>query len=128
MTIEELNKTIRLYQSERGSKYGVIMECDPGTDITEENWLSIVNFTNGFGPDGHGIPCDPPMKWEDLEPYVLKGKKEKYKIDQNTRRVKAYPKVGELIDDLYHQGLFSPEMTARIRAVKEKYSYEDNTL
>ena len=39
------------------------------------------------------------------------------------RRTRAteYPTIQEQLDALYHAGVFPPEMTARIRAVKEKY-------
>tara|TARA_B100001996_G_scaffold71222_1_gene52255 strand:- start:463 stop:837 length:375 start_codon:yes stop_codon:yes gene_type:complete len=121
MTIEELNDSIRLYRDEHGLKYGCTSECDPGADITEENWLSIVKFTNGIGADGFGIPCDPPMTWNDLKLFM--GESIKINNDKiiDSVRIKNFPSVAEQLDDLYHQGLFSPEMTARIRAVKEKY-------
>jgi len=32
-----------------------------------------------------------------------------------------YPSIGEQLDDLYKSGIFSTEMSARIKAVKEKY-------
>jgi hypothetical protein len=32
-----------------------------------------------------------------------------------------YPMVGDQLDDLYHAGAFSPEMEAKIRAIKEQY-------
>ena len=36
-------------------------------------------------------------------------------------RAVEYPTIQEQLDALYHAGVFPPEMTARIRAVKEKY-------
>ena len=36
-------------------------------------------------------------------------------------RAAEYPTIQEQLDALYHAGVFPPEMTARIRAVKEKY-------
>lgn len=32
-----------------------------------------------------------------------------------------YPMVGDQLDDLYRVGAFSPEMEAKIRAIKEQY-------
>lgn len=32
-----------------------------------------------------------------------------------------YPSVGDQLDDLYRAGAFSPEMEAKIRAIKEQY-------
>ena len=36
-------------------------------------------------------------------------------------RAAEYPSIQEQLDALYHAGVFPPEMSARIRAVKEKY-------
>ena len=36
------------------------------------------------------------------------------------RRVE-YPNIGDQLDDLYKKGAFSDEMTAKIKAVKDKY-------
>jgi len=36
-------------------------------------------------------------------------------------RAAEYPTIQEQLDALYHAGIFPPEMSARIRAVKEKY-------
>jgi NAD(P)-dependent dehydrogenase (short-subunit alcohol dehydrogenase family) len=36
-------------------------------------------------------------------------------------RAAEYPTIQEQLDALYHAGVFPPEMSARIRAVKEKY-------
>lgn len=37
------------------------------------------------------------------------------------QRAAEYPTIGDQLDDLYKRGAFSPEMTARIKAVKDKY-------
>ena len=42
----------------------------------------------------------------------------------NTHQVKRrpeYPNIGDQLDDLYKAGVFSTEMTAKIKAVKDKY-------
>ena len=39
---------------------------------------------------------------------------------QEKRRFK-YPNIGDQLDDLYKQGAFSADMTAKIKAVKDKY-------
>jgi hypothetical protein len=36
-------------------------------------------------------------------------------------RTAEYPSIGEQLDDLFKQGAFSTEMTAKIQAVKDKY-------
>jgi len=39
-------------------------------------------------------------------------------------RQKEYPPIGDQLDDLFHAGAFSTEMTATIQAVKDKYPKE----
>jgi hypothetical protein len=34
-------------------------------------------------------------------------------------RRRAYPDIGDQLDDLYHKGAFSDEMTAKLKAVKD---------
>ena len=36
-------------------------------------------------------------------------------------RTAEYPSIGDQLDDLFKQGAFSAEMTAKIQAVKDKY-------
>jgi hypothetical protein len=52
-----------------------------------------------------------PENLSDVEPYYEK-------------RSEEYPDIGEQLDDLFKQGLFSAAMTARIQAVKDRYAKE----
>jgi hypothetical protein len=36
-------------------------------------------------------------------------------------RTQDYPNIGDQLDDLFKQGAFSAEMTAKIQSVKDKY-------
>ncbi len=36
-------------------------------------------------------------------------------------RKEEYPDIGDQLDDLFHKGAFSTEMTAKLQAVKNKY-------
>ena len=36
-------------------------------------------------------------------------------------RTAEYPSIGDQLDDLFKQGVFSAEMMAKIQAVKDKY-------
>ena len=36
-------------------------------------------------------------------------------------RENQYPKIGDQLDDLFHNGAFSDDMTAKIQSVKKKY-------
>lgn len=40
------------------------------------------------------------------------------------KRKEEYPDISEQLDDLFKQGAFSTEMTARIQAVKDRYAKE----
>jgi hypothetical protein len=37
------------------------------------------------------------------------------------QRAAAYPPIGDQLDDLFHSGAFSPEMTARLQSIKDQY-------
>ena len=37
------------------------------------------------------------------------------------KRLKEYPSIGDQLDNLYHAGAFDATMTAKIKAVKDKY-------
>jgi len=39
--------------------------------------------------------------------------------DYKTQRRLSYPNIGDQLDDLYKQGAFSDEMTAKIKKVKD---------
>lgn len=36
-------------------------------------------------------------------------------------RAPEYPAIGDQLDDLFHSGVFSSEMAAKIQAIKDKY-------
>jgi len=40
------------------------------------------------------------------------------------KRIEEYPFIGDQLDDLFHAGAFSDEMTATLQAVKDKYPKE----
>lgn len=53
-----------------------------------------------------------------VDPAVIEAEaKLVYRFD----RKDAYPDIGDQLDDLYKKGAFSTEMTAKIKAVKDKY-------
>jgi len=41
--------------------------------------------------------------------------------DARIKRSMSYPSIGDQLDDLFHAGAFSPEMAAKIQAIKDKY-------
>jgi hypothetical protein len=42
-------------------------------------------------------------------------------VAYKSKREEEYPRQGDQLDDLYKAGAFSPEMAAKIKAVKDKY-------
>ena len=42
-------------------------------------------------------------------------------VAYKAQRVAEYPPIGDQLDDLFHGGVFSPEMAERIQAVKDRY-------
>jgi len=45
-------------------------------------------------------------------------------IAYKEKRLVEYPPIGDQLDDLYHAGIFSAEMAAKLKAVKDKYAKE----
>ena len=43
------------------------------------------------------------------------------KLDYIKNRVDSYPYIGDQLDDLFHKGAFSTEMTAKLQAVKDAH-------
>ena len=43
------------------------------------------------------------------------------KLAYQKQREREYPTIGDQLDDLYTKGAFSDEMSAKIKAVKDKY-------
>ena len=42
-------------------------------------------------------------------------------LDYIKKRVDTYPDIGDQLDDLFHKGAFSTEMTAKLQAVKDAH-------
>jgi hypothetical protein len=63
-----------------------------------------------FDKDGNKVEIDMKLVNDWIDPNTYKSK-----------RVIEYPSIGDQLDDLYHAGLFTDEMAARIEAVKTKY-------
>lgn len=50
-----------------------------------------------------------------------KEKEERKKLQYRFNRRNNYPDIGDQLDDLYKNGVFSDDMTAKIKAVKDAY-------
>ena len=99
------------------------------------------NTPNWYGwaktdSSGNRIPDDQRMCWEHaivVQDGVTKPTQAEF--DAEVKRLQAeydakayqrkrqpeYPNIGDQLDDLYKAGAFSDDMTAKIKAVKDKY-------
>ena len=58
-------------------------------------------------------------KARDAEELEFKKEQEEYlKVKYKDDRKRAYPEIGDQLDDLFKQGAFSKEMTAKLQQVK----------
>ena len=56
----------------------------------------------------------------DAEELEFKKEQEEYlKVKYKDDRKRAYPEIGDQLDDLFKQGAFSDEMAAKIKKVKD---------
>lgn len=74
-------------------------------DYTKIQWL-----------DERPLPSE-----EDVMKEVARLRAEWEQTEYRRSRQPEYPPIGDQLDDLFHAGAFSPEMTAKIQAIKDKY-------
>ena len=94
------------------SKIRAIQSLVPGAEVSvaaHNNSVTWINYEN------------PPITNEQIaaEQQRLQMIDDWHEYRRN--RAAEYPTIQEQLDALYHAGVFPAEMTARIRAVKEKY-------
>ena len=94
------------------SKIRAIQSLVPGAEVSvaaHNNSVTWINYEN------------PPI----TDKQILAEQQRLQMIDDwheyRRNRATEYPTIQEQLDALYHAGIFPPEMSARIRAVKEKY-------
>ena len=94
------------------SKIQAIQSLVPGAEVSvavHDDSVTWINYEN------------PPITDEQIaaEQQRLQMTHDWHEYRRN--RAAEYPTIQEQLDALYHAGVFPPEMTARIRVVKEKY-------
>ena len=94
------------------SKIQAIQSLVPGAEVSVAVHDDSVTWTNYENP---------PITDEQIaaEQHRLQMIHDWHEYRRN--RAAEYPTIQEQLDALYHAGVFPPEMSARIRAVKEKY-------
>jgi hypothetical protein len=93
---------------------GKIVHCEsPHTDKTLDN----AAFTLGVDKTELEVAEE---NWTEDEWTVAINNQLPYR----DRRKTEYPAIGDQLDDLYHAGIFSDDMTSKLKAVKDKYPKE----
>ena len=82
--------------------------CDVSDELTEDWYASVV---------WSGVGSKPTLA-------ALKTKMDELQTDFDSKKYQRdrqgqYPNIGDQLDDLYHKGVFSDEMAAKLKAVKD---------
>jgi len=77
------------------------------------NVVTVDDGAGAFDANGNAVAIDQAAvaAWVDTNAY-------------KSFRSAEYPAIGDQLDDLFKQGAFSPEMAAKLQAVKDKYPKE----
>jgi hypothetical protein len=62
-----------------------------------------------------------PFTYSQLVQEAAKQEQIRLDKDYQLKRAREYPSIGDQLDDLFKSGAFSEQMTAKIKAVKDKY-------
>ena len=76
--------------------------------------ITVDNKGNVTSDDGRTLPSDAEVDAK-LAELIAEEKANEYK---EVREMK-YPEIGDQLDDLYHAGVFSADMTAKLKKVKD---------
>jgi hypothetical protein len=94
------------------SKIQAIQSLVPGAEVSVAAHNNSVTWI---------MPENPPVTDEQITAEQQRLQMIDNWHEYRRNRATEYPTIQEQLDALYHAGIFPPEMTARIRAVKEKY-------
>ena len=94
----------------RISKIDAILSLSPGAEVVvrgdEVEWL---------------VPSTAPVTEEQIATELARLQAD-YEAKQYQRdRASEYPSIGDQLDALFHAGVFTGDMLAKIQAVKDKY-------
>ena len=85
------------------------------SDAVREIYSSVVTINDKTCTDKDG-------KEVTINESLVNAKKSENEYKE--KRKVEYPDIGDQLDDLYHAGVFSTEMTAKIKAIKDKHPKE----
>lgn len=89
----------------------------PKKERPEENGVPFVGVVDQEADEWwHELPTQ-----EEILLEFNRLEEEFKKHDYARNRTYAYPPIGDQLDDLFHAGFFSEEMTAKIQEVKDRY-------
>ena len=81
------------------------------------NAILISDGKGAFDKNGTAIYLDSALVTKARDELDQLARSVQYKFDRKAE----YPEIGDQLDDLYKKGAFSDEMSAKIKAVKDKY-------
>ena len=102
--------------------------------MIHEYYIGIGEALQSLRPKAEWVLRGDEIEWHDkiqtqptdaeiqAEIVRLKAEYESNKYQRDRKR--KYPDIGDQLDDLYHAGVFSDEMAAKLKAVKDEFPKE----
>ena len=82
---------------------------------THPNVVTIKGEIDAWDKDGNVVELDESKITTEIGKLQVEWEAQEYARDRATE----YPAIGDQLDDLYHKGAFSAEMTATLKKVKD---------
>jgi len=89
--------------------------------ILNNKVVDLVETEFEVSPEMSWIDCDDTVKFGYTYADGTFTAPEEYIPNYENARRSEYPPIGDQLDDLFHAGAFSDEMTAKIQAVKDTH-------
>ena len=99
-----------------------------------EYYIGIGEALQSLRPKAEWVLRGDDLEWHDkiqtqptdaeIQAEIVRLKAEYESNKYQRDRKPMYPDIGDQLDDLYHAGMFSDEMTAKIKIVKDKFPKE----
>ena len=99
-----------------------------------EYYIGIGEALQSLRPKAEWVLRGDDLEWHDkiqtqptdaeIQAEIVRLKAEYESNKYQRDRKPMYPDIGDQLDDLYHAGMFSDEMAAKIKIVKDKFPKE----